>query len=318
LFYVLNDLRDAGVEKMVDPSIGWCVQVANFDGSMPHSHTKVMLIDAKMILATGFNMQYDHYPIVHPSGLGHGRQDLGMLISGPVAQNSLRAYDDLWEGSDQRVCDFSLPDGIWQAGCVSKTAVSDRVPEVLRYYLPNGIADDTAFSMYRNKDHDEADRIVESTLMSANNTIDAMHVMFAMEMECDLNLLYNVCDFGEATEYLNGLMVAAENGVNIRLILKPQPTDGIESSVAYDVFTEELVERGIRDQVDIRFFKESIHYKITLIDDEFLIVGSQNFHYSAFGDGDGLTEYSLGTDSAQAIDDFKRLFAYQWEQAEVR
>ena len=72
-------------------------------------------------------MQYEHYPVDHPSGLGAGRQDLEMLISGPVAQNS-------------------LPDGVWQAGCASETAVSDHVPEVMHYYLPNGNNDDTAFS----------------------------------------------------------------------------------------------------------------------------------------------------------------------------
>lgn len=316
LFSVLSDLRVAGVDKMVDPDIGWRVQVANFDGAMPHSHTKVMIVDGKTILAAGFNMQYEHYAPDHPSGLGRGRQDLGMLVTGPVAQDSQRMYDDLWSGSDQRTCDFYPFYGVWQASCQESEAVVDHVPEVLRYYLPG--SSDAVFSMYRSKDHDEADRIVEASLMAAQHTVDAMHVMFAMDMECDLNILFDLCDFGQATEYLNGLMAAAENGAQIRLILKPQPTDGIESSVAYDIFTQELERRGIRDRVEIRFFKEPIHYKTTLIDDEFLIVGSQNFHYSAFGTGEGLTEYSLGTDSPQAVADFKRLFAYQWEQAEKR
>jgi len=239
---------------------------------------------------------------------------MGLLLSGPAVQNSLRMYDDLWEGSDLRTCsDFYPPYLVWQATCRGSTAVSDHVPEVLKYYIPG--AGSNAFSMYRSKDYDEADRIVENSLAVAQNQVDAMHVMFAMDMECDLNLLYDFCDFGQATEYLRGLMQAAENGATIRLILKPQPTDGIESSVAYDVFTDELENRGLRDQVEIRFFEEPVHYKTTLIDDEFLVVGSQNFHYSAFGQGEGLTEYSLGTDDPQAIADFKRIFEYQWQQA---
>ena len=60
--------------------------------------------------------------------------------------------------------------------------------------------------MYRSEDHDEADRIVESSLSAAQKQVDAMHVMFTMDMECDLNLLFDVCDFGEATEYLRGLV----------------------------------------------------------------------------------------------------------------
>ncbi len=172
--------------------------------------------------------------------------------------------------------------------------------------------------MYRSKDHDEADRIVESSLGAANNQVDAMHTMFAMEMVCDLNLLFELCDFREATEYLDGLMQAAENGAKIRLIIYPIPLNGIENSVAYDVFTQELENRGLRDQVEIRFLEELMHYKTALIDDEFLIVGSQNFHYSAYGQGEGLSEYSLGTSDRKAIEDYQRLFEYQWERSTQR
>jgi len=45
-----------------------------------------------------------------------------------------------------------------------------------------------------------------------------------------------------------------------------------------------------------------------------LIIGSQNFHYSAWGEG-GLTEYSLATDSPAAIEAYQDLFEYQWERS---
>jgi cardiolipin synthase len=60
-----------------------------------------------------------------------------------------------------------------------------------------------------------------------------------------------------------------------------------------------------------------MHAKSTLIDDEFLIIGSQNYHYSAFGEGGGLTEYSMGTDDPQAVADYKAVFEYEWQRAHV-
>jgi len=313
-YSVLANLRDAGVDKMVDPDIGWRVEVADFDGTMPHSHTKLMVIDGKTTLTAGFNMEYKHYAVDHPSGLGQSKQDLGVLVSGPVVQNTHRVFDDLWEGSTQYTCaDFYPSYVVWQATCRKGTAVADHVPEVLKYYLSGG--DSTVFSMYRSKKHNEADLIVKNGLSAAQNQVDAMHVMFTMEMVCDLNVLYELCDFGEATEYLDGLMQAAENGATIRLILYPIPLNGIETTVAYDVFVNELENRGLRDQVEIRFLEKLIHYKTTLIDNEYLVVGSQNFHYSAYGQYKGLSEYGLGTSDAQAIEDYQRLFEYQWEQA---
>lgn len=316
-YSVLANLRKAGVDKLVDPEIGWRVEVADFDGAMPHSHTKFMVVDGKSALVAGFNMEYKHYAVDHPSGLGESKQDLGISVTGPVVQNTQRAFDDLWEGSVQTVCsDFYPPHGIWQLTCRQETAVVDHVPEVLKYYVPD--ADSHIFSMYRSKNHDEADSIVGLSLGAAQNQVDAMHVMFSMEAVCDLNLLFELCDFGEATEYLEGLMQAAENGAHIRLIIYPKPLNGIESSVAYDVFLQELEDRGLRDQVEIRFLEELLHYKTTLIDDEYLVIGSQNFHYSAYGQEDGLSEYGLGTNDPEAIADYQRLFEYQWERSVQR
>ena len=316
-YSVLANLRAVGIDKMVDPEIGWRVEVADFEGAMPHSHTKFMVVDGKTALIAGFNMEYVHYAADHPSGLGADKQDLGVLVSGPIVQNSHRTFDDLWEGSPQYVCsDFYSSFIPWQVTCRQETAAVDHVPEVLKYYLPG--AGSTIFSMYRSKEHDEADRIVESSLGAAQNQVDAMHTMFAMEAVCDLNLLYELCDFSEATEYLDGLMQAAENGATIRLIIYPKPLNGIENGVAYDVFINELEDRGLRDQVEIRFLEELMHYKTSLIDDELLIVGSQNFHYSAYGKGSGLSEYSLGTDDRQAIEDYQQLFDYKWDRSAER
>ena len=308
---VLKDLRAAGVDSMINEELGWRLEVANFDGAWPHSHTKILVVDGKEILAAGFNLQYEHYAEDHPSGLGGSRQDLGIQVAGPVAQSAHRVYDDLWIGSQMQICDdFSL-NYLWILTCRPETAVPTHVPEVRKYYLPGG--DSTAFSLYRTKVFDEADQAVANSIASAQQSVDTMQVMFTLEQVCDLNILIRICSFAQAPGYLTGIVQAAENGADVRLIVKPQPTDGIESFVAVRMLQDELESRGLSDKVQIRLFNDPVHYKTTLIDDNLLIVGSQNFHYSAFGEDNGLTEYSLGVDDPQAVTDFKRLFERQWE-----
>jgi hypothetical protein len=45
-------------------------------------------------------------------------------------------------------------------------------------------------------------------------------------------------------------------------------------------------------------------------------VGSQIFHFSAFDPKGGLTEYSLATNDPRALEDYKKLFEFHWDQAE--
>ncbi len=311
---VLIDLRNAGLPEMVNEELGWRVEVANFAGSLPHAHAKMMIVDGITAVAAGYNMSYEHFPLDHPSEKGAGRFDLGLQMTGPVVQDAHRAFDDLWTGANQRTCtDLTLPDGQWQNTCSQSKAISDHVPEVLKYYLTDG--DSTAFSLYRSKAYNEADKQIEAVLASATETIDAAHVNFTMPLICDLNLLYNICDFDDATPYLESLMIAAENGAQIRLLLKAEPIDGVESSVAITIMENEAEKRGVLDNFELRFFDGPMHPKSSLIDGEFLIVGSQNLHYSAFGDDGGLVEYSIGTDDPQAISDYQAMFNYYWDRA---
>lgn len=316
-WYVLEDLRQAGIDQMLNDEIGWNLEVADFAGTLPHSHTKVLIVDGKTVVAAGFNMTYDHLPTDHYSGLGNGRYDLGIQVTGPVAQDTQRAFDDLWSGAHRRHCSDLHPavDELWQATCYDFPATSDHVPEVLSYYLPEG--DSTVFSMYRSEKRDEADRQITEALAAAQHSIDTIQVNFTLDFICDINILLDVCTFDNALSYMQSIMEAAENnGAKARVLIKPFPFDGIESMVAVNVLRHELENRGLEDSIEIRFLLDPMHYKATLIDDQFLIVGSQNFHYSAFGTGLGLTEYNLGTNDPKAIQDFRRLFEYHWERAE--
>jgi hypothetical protein len=318
LWYLLEDLRNAGVEKMIDPEIGWRLEVADYAGNLPHSHVKMLVIDGKTAMAAGFNTTYDHFDNDHYSGKGAGRFDLGIQVSGPVAQESVRVFDDLWVGASRRHCSNFHPavDELWQATCYDLRASGGHVPEVLRYDLTGG--DSTAFSMYRSMSRDEADQQIVAALSSAHKTIDVIHVNFTMQLICDLNLLLNVCTADQDMPYLDALIKAAkDNGARVRILVTPDPFEGIESLIAISIIRGELLEAGVEDMVEVRFFDGEMHPKANLIDDEFLIVGSQNFHYSAFGKGVGLNEYSLGVSDPRAIEDFKRVYDYYWERSAI-
>jgi phosphatidylserine/phosphatidylglycerophosphate/cardiolipin synthase-like enzyme len=70
----------------------------------------------------------------------------------------------------------------------------------------------------------------------------------------------------------------------------------------------------LEEFVEIRFFNFFFHAKTALIDQELLIVGSQNFHYSSWGDG-GLNEFGVATDDPEAIALYQKMFDYHWERA---
>ena len=314
LWSVLEDIQDAGVPEMTNQEIGWNLQVADYKGAWPHSHTKLLVVDGKTAIAAGYNMTYEHYSEKHPSGQGGGRNDLGIEVTGPVAQDSVLAFDELWVGSDERACtDFDPIHGVWQATCYDFKATGQHVPEVMKYYVPEN-GDATAFSMFRNVSRDEADWQVANALSAAQTSIDTMQVNFTLEMVCDLDIIYDVCTYREALPYMEGLLTGAENGADVRILIKGAPVDGIESAVALAIFKEEIGKRGLQDKIEVRYFDGPMHYKSIDIDGELVIVGSQNFHYSAMQPLSGLAEYNLGVLDAAAVSDYNSLFEYHWEQ----
>ena len=309
---VFNDLRDAGVPMMSNPEIGWDLQVANYEGSWPHGHTKLVVVDGRTSIAAGFNFQYSHFPENHRSGHGKGRMDLALQTTGPVAQATLRAFDDLWTGATLINCpDLDSDSPLWWISCKKSVATVAHVPEVLKYYLPEATAN--AFALHRTEVYKESDQSIIHTLESAEKSIDIIQVNFSFGILCNLNALFKVCDFSAAPAYIEALMTALEEEhVQIRILLEDDGIEGFENTIAVNIFLDELKARGLSDLVEIRYFTGLVHAKSMLIDEEFLIIGSQNFHYSAFGEG-GLTEFNLATDDAQATEDYKALFEYYWE-----
>ena len=313
----ISDIREAGVDKMVDPEIGWRLEVANFPGVYPHSHTKFIVIDGSYMAGVGFNYGYLHLPKDHPSGKGYDLFDLGLTIAGPTAQDALSDYDDMWQGANQIYCeDLNPADGSdWKKTCHEVKATSDHVPEVLRYYLPPA-GDTNSFSLYRNSVYKRADEFVAASIASATDSIDMMEVNFSLELICMVNIVFpDVCTFDNALPWMKALVETIENNhTRVRVMMENANSNGLENRVAGKVLMGELERRGLSDYAELRFYNGKVHAKSLLIDDELLIIGSQNMHYSSWGK-DGLNEFSVSTDDPQAISEYHTLYETKWRDA---
>jgi len=311
---VFNHMRHAGVPTMYDPEIGWRLEIANYQGSWPHSHSKMIVIDGKTAIAPGFNFQHKHQAKDHPSGQGNDDYDLGLQMTGPVAQATQRYFDDLWAGSNRIQCtDLASNSSLWWLSCRRAVTSTDHPPEAHMYYLAP--EHHNAFALYRSQKFNESDVIVTETVFSAQKSLDVLQVNFTLNMICDLNVLLQICDVSDSPNYMTALLDAIEiDQVKIRVLFKKVPIEVVENKIAMREFRQALAERGLEDLVEFRYFNDSVHAKAVLIDNQFLIVGSQNFHYSAFGEGVGLVEFNIGTDDPDAIAKFKSFYEYYWER----
>jgi phosphatidylserine/phosphatidylglycerophosphate/cardiolipin synthase-like enzyme len=317
IWNVINDLSKAGVDKMVDSEIGWKVEVANFEGVYPHSHTKFLIIDGKTAVGAGFNYGYLHFPFDHPSNKGSDLFDLGVIISGPIAQQVLITFDDYWQGAEQLYCPDLSPDPefLWTRDCIRSEAQATHVPEVMKYFLPETPGKlSNAFSLNRNINFKESDDVILATLSSAQESLDILEVNFSLEMICMLDMLNDeICSYDNALDYMKAIMTSVEeNQTRVRVLVEKVNSNGMENRISAKEFTRELEKRGLSQYVEIKFFEGRMHAKAFLVDDEMLFIGSQNFHYSAWGEA-GLAEYNLATDDLRAVETFKTMFDYYWE-----
>ncbi|MFC1649528.1 phospholipase D-like domain-containing protein [Patescibacteria group bacterium] len=317
-WHVIEDLRNAGLPETKNEKMGWQVEVADFKGAWPHSHSKFVVIDGRSVMAAGFNYSYLHFPTHHVSGKGIDKVDLGMQLTGPVAQLALSTFDDLWVGSTQKVCSDLHPkvDFLWTLKCKDIAAKISHPASSLNYYLSDDNTSN-AFSLYRNENHSLADDAIVAALSNAKEKIDVFEVNFSLELVCYLAIIYEgVCDYdNNSLPYMKAIMHAVEgNRVPIRIIIEKSNMNGLENKVSIKEFYDALRTRGLEDLVEIKYHSGNMHAKAFNVDDKFLVVGSHNFQYSAWGEGGGLTEYSLGTNDQEAISDFSRLFEHEWER----
>jgi phosphatidylserine/phosphatidylglycerophosphate/cardiolipin synthase-like enzyme len=315
IWLMLKDLQEAGFEKLNDPEVGWKLEVGNYGGAWPHSHVKTMIVDGETMVASGFNHEYKPLPKDHYSGQGLGDADTGIIMNGPIAQQTRRIYEEVWEDATVRNCDdLTINRNLWRFTCEDSKGVSTDIAEAMRFAPTE--EDTVAFSMFRNKAYDESDQQLVAAFESATESVDIAQAMFSMPLYCNLNYFFDVCTFLQAPPYLRALMKAAENGAEVRVLLTPYPIQNVENNIAMEIFNAEAVRLGVDDHVELRWFDDLLHSKSALIDEEFLIIGSQNLHHSAFGEGTGLSEYNIGTSDPDAIKQFQQMYEYFWERVE--
>lgn len=316
IWNVVQDFVDAGLPTMEDRAVGWKVELANYKGSMPHSHTKFIVIDGKTVMAAGFNIAWTHLPEDNPSGKGESLTDLGIVLTGPVAQTGISAFDDQWQDSNQLICnDLSNSDLEYlETNCTWQLASSSHFPESLKYYLPRDTAD--AIAVYRTAVYKESDRAYEVALASAQKTIDVIHVNFTADLICDLNLLVpTLCGYDNTLLYLHSIVDSMEQyGTHVRVIVEGSAGNGAENLPNIQILYNEAAKRGLQDQLEVRKFNGRVHTKSAMIDNELLFVGSQNFHYSSIAEG-GVNEFVIATDSPEALAIYSDMFEYYWQQA---
>lgn len=315
IWNVIQDLADMGVETLEDPIIGWKVEVANYKGTFPHSHTKFIVVDGKTLMAAGFNISWDHLPKDHPSKKGIDMADLGIVLTGPVAQTGITVFDEMWQGANQLTCK-DLIDGnlkylkkicTWEVASVSHQA------ETLKFFLPGDTAN--AIALYRTADYKESDDAYHAALASAQESIDAIQANFTAELICDVNMIFpSVCNFNNSLPYMQSLVDAIEkNRAHVRVLVEKENMNGLENQVGIQILEAELANRGLLEYIEIRYFNGRVHTKAVMIDDRLLIIGSQNFHYSSISEG-GLNEFNLVTDAPEALSIYKNMFEYFWQQ----
>jgi len=316
IWNVIQDLADMGVETMEDPQLGWKVEIANFKGSFPHSHTKFLVVDGKILMSAGFNISWDHLPKDHRSRKGIDMTDLGIVMSGPIAQTGVTVFDEMWQDANQLICGDLIQGDIkdLKNTCSWQPAEISHNPETLNYYLPGDTA--AAFGLYRTANYKESDEAYHAVLASAHESIDIIHANFTAELICDVNLLFSsVCTFKNSLPYMQSLVDAVEQkGVHLRILVEKENMNGMENQVGIQILLEELKRRNLDGFLEIRYFNGRLHTKSVMIDDQLLIIGSQNFHYSSISEG-GLNEFNIMTDAPEALDIYQDMFEYYWQEA---
>lgn len=318
LHHVITDLKKAGVEVGQDPNVGWKVELANYTGSLPHAHSKFMVVDGKTAVVSGFNYSYLHLEDLHPHQQALGMTDMGIQMTGPVVQTVMAAYDDLWRNSERVICPGNPPSAafLFRFFCTTEATDDSHVPEVLRFY-PTEENVNSAFALHHTVAHLEADEALLAAIRAADEKIDLYQVNFSLNTPClVLSMVSDLCNNEDfAPLYMLALRDAIlENDIQLRVMMEESAMNGMENRDGIRWLQNQLEGTGKEDNLDLRFSAIKMHNKAVLVDDEFLAVGSQNFHWSAWG-SPSLTEYTLATDDPKAVAEFLSEFRYWWDLA---
>ncbi|ANE43317.1 phospholipase D-like domain-containing protein [Deinococcus puniceus] len=315
VYAAARDLLAAGV-PLTDAARKWRVEVANYSGTFPHSHAKLLVTDGVDLTVMGFNVGPLHLDSAKNGGYGGNVRDLGVRVRGPVAADGLNVFDDLWTRSSLLSCAPDVTAATVQRACRLGEAAKATHPQGTDQVQIGVKGRERVFSLYRREGFRAADDATVNMIGAATQTIDLMHVSFSMSVGCNLALLNpGLCTFDEALPWMEALADAAGRGVQIRALLYEHGFLGLENRVGLAVLRRELERRGVADRLEARWYPGAVHAKTLLLDGRMLLVGSQNLHYSSWTPR-GLNEYTLATSAPAATAGYAREFAFFWNKAQ--
>ncbi|MFC6593023.1 phospholipase D-like domain-containing protein [Deinococcus lacus] len=308
---LLDDLNASGV-PLSDPAVGWQLRLGNYEGTYPHSHVKLVVIDGTRLVTAGFN-----YTSIHlPPEQGVGLFDLALVTDGPAAQDGAAIFSDLWERSKEVSCTGSSSPAT-RENCRLEPAQPLSHPPAAQVARPAG--DSQVISLYRRPGDTEANDALLALIGAAENRIDLLHVNFSMNLPCIFAVLNpKLCTERDQLPYMTALIDAVRRGLTVRLLTDPTfQMGGIENRIAVGYLRGVMAKEGIpAERLQVRLFPGRVHAKATLTDNV-LTVGSLNMHYSSWTQGlVGLNEAVAATSDPATVADFEALFEGAWQQAE--
>lgn len=309
-------LLEAGVPLTGDPVPGWRLEIANYAYALPHNHVKLVVQDVERVLAGGYNISFFHEPQAAPSGRGLDLTDLALWVRGPVARNALAAFRDGWALSQLLTCRTPPSPATLRRDCAFQVQAP---PLPLGWAAPAPAAGTArVYPLYRRRGYQDADETVSALFAAAGTSIDVMQSQVSGTLGCVGKLSEpGGCDPAfQLLVWRAAVRAIRERGVTLRLLLDYDPLLQAETLALLRGFQAELAPLGLQDHVQARWYGTAggLHIKAALIDGQMLTVGSQNLHYSSFGPL-GLGEYTLATSDAGAIDEYRRMFAFEWARA---
>ncbi len=313
------------------PDHKWKVEVASYresdtDPSYPyagiHSHAKILVVDGHELIVSGYNVQDSYLAENDPT------TDMGIQVSGPIAQNALNVFDKLW--AESRLCSNLCND---TDTAPSRDEIS-HLPEVTTI-SPSGSVN--VFSLYRDDSEKFADDAIEAALSAATQNVFLLENRYFEDspqwhVEDPLTHLPISITLPPSPEtnstmgYTEGILTALENGADITFILSGTGGDKIYSATSIINLMRNIDSAGISLQpgqtLCAKMVPTMLHAKSMSLDGEFLIIGSQNLDFSAFGEfgnyyiGLDLAEYNLGTNDNDAVSTFNTRFDTELDRSE--
>ncbi len=328
---VLENLRDLGV-PLLDSSVGWELQVAVYRDSDPfafldfiptevrdshHSHAKLIVVDNAIAMAVGYNMEHIYLDASEFStGVDSPFHDMGILVTGPVAIETTKAFNDLWNLA-RGYCQpppsstyFPVPANL--ATCAEY--LTEALPPVSGFVA---IGSDNAFSLFRRAPF--AEDQTDLGVVEADEAIVAAIAAAQVEANIIRPRLVESGSGGQLLPYSDAMKAAiVQNSAVVRLLLSAHWTDDVVNLQGVRVLHQELRSLGLHGNFQPRVAADAgIHAKALSVDGDLLIVGGHNFDPGSWpptddASGLDLAEYSIAVDSPTAIQEFNAYFFDQW------